>query len=147
MDLVLRATVVFFFIFLITRVIGRRELNSLEPFDLILLVVIGDLVQQGVTQADESVTGALTVIATFSALTVAVGYISFKVRRVRLVLEGEPIVLVEDGRPIDRNLRRERLTVEEVEAEARLQQIPSLDEVQWAVLETGGQISCIPKKR
>src|SRR2546429_5040295 len=135
MDLVLRATVVFFFIFLITRVIGRRELNSLEPFDLILLVVIGDLVQQGVTQADESVTGALTVIATFSALTVAVGYISFKVRRVRLVLEGEPILLVEDGRPIDRNLRRERLTVEEVEAEARLQQIPSPAEVQWAWLE------------
>jgi uncharacterized membrane protein YcaP (DUF421 family) len=147
MDLVLRATVVFFFIFLITRVIGRRELNSLEPFDLILLVVIGDLVQQGVTQADESVTGALTVIATFGALTVLVGYISFKVRRVRLVLEGEPIVLVEDGRPIERNLRRERLTVGEVEAEARLQQIASLDDIQWAVLETGGQISCIPKQR
>jgi len=146
MDLVLRATVVFFFIFLITRIIGRRELSSLEPFDLILLVVIGDLVQQGVTQADESVTGALTVIATFSALTVLVGYISFKVRRVRLALEGEPIVLVEDGRPVERNLRRERLTVEEIEAEARLQQIPSLDDVQWAVLETGGQISCIPKK-
>src|SRR5437764_3703965 len=146
MDLVLRATVVFFFSFLITRIIGRRELSSLEPFDLILLVVIGDLVQQGVTQADESVTGALTVIATFSALTVLVGYISFKVRRVRLALEGEPIVLVEDGRPIERNLRRERLTIEEIEAEARLQQIASIEGVQWAVLETGGQISCIPKK-
>jgi uncharacterized membrane protein YcaP (DUF421 family) len=146
MDLVLRATVVFFFIFLITRIIGRRELSSLEPFDLILLVVIGDLVQQGVTQADESVTGALTVIATFSTLTVLVGYVSFKVKRVRLALEGEPIVLVEDGRPIERNLRRERLTVEEIEAEARLQQIGSIDDVQWAVLETGGQISCIPKK-
>ena len=146
MDLVLRATVVFFFIFLITRIIGRRELSSLEPFDLILLVVIGDLVQQGVTQADESVTGALTVIATFSALTVLVGYISFKVKRIRLAFEGEPIVLVEDGRPIERNLRRERLAIEEIEAEARLQQIASIEDVQWAVLETGGQISCIPKK-
>ena len=145
MDLVLRATVVFFFIYLITRVIGRRELSSLEPFDLILLVVIGDLVQQGVTQSDDSVTGSLTVIATFGVLTVAVGYISFKVRRLRQVLDGEPIVMVMDGRVIESNLRRERMTRDELEAAARLQQVASLDDVRLAVLETGGQISVIPK--
>src|SRR3989440_6859636 len=98
MDLVLRAVIVFFFIYLVTRIIGRRELSSLEPFDLILLVVIGDLVQQGVTQSDESITGTLTVITTFSVLTVLVAYVSFKIKRIRLVLDGEPIVLVEDGR-------------------------------------------------
>lgn len=145
MDLVLRAAVIFFFIFVITRIIGRRELSSLEPFDVILLVVIGDLVQQGVTQADESVTGSLIVIATFSVLTVLVSYISFRSRRARTVLDGEPIVLVEDGRPIERNLRRERLTLDELLAEARQQQIGSLDDIQWAVLETSGQISVIPK--
>ncbi|HST34166.1 MAG TPA: hypothetical protein VLJ80_11690, partial [Solirubrobacteraceae bacterium] len=69
MDLVIRATVVFFFVFLVTRVVGRRELSQLEPFDLILLVVVGDLVQQGVTQSDESVTGALIVIATIALLS------------------------------------------------------------------------------
>src|SRR5436305_10060686 len=132
MDLVLRAVIVFFFIYLITRIIGRRELSSLEPFDLILLVVIGDLVQQGVTQADESITGTLSVLATFSVLTVSVGYVSFKVKRVRAVLDGSPIVLVRDGEVIERNLRRERLTVEEVEAEARLQQVGSLEDVRWA---------------
>jgi uncharacterized membrane protein YcaP (DUF421 family) len=146
MDLVLRAVVVFFFIYLITRVIGRRELSSLEPFDLILLVVIGDLVQQGVTQADESVTGTLTVLATFSVLTVAVGYVSFMVKRVRTVLEGSPIVLVRDGDVLEDNLKRERLTVAEVEAEARLQQVASIADIRWAVLETGGQISVIPKR-
>jgi uncharacterized membrane protein YcaP (DUF421 family) len=145
MDLVLRAVVVFFFIYLITRVIGRRELSSLEPFDLILLVVIGDLVQQGVTQSDDSVTGSLTVIGTFAALTVAVGFISFKVRRLRLVLDGEPIVMVLDGKVIERNLRRERIGQEELEAAARLQQVASLEDVRLAVLETGGQISIIPK--
>jgi uncharacterized membrane protein YcaP (DUF421 family) len=145
MDLVLRATVVFFFIYLITRVIGRRELSSLEPFDLILLVVIGDLVQQGVTQSDDSVTGSLTVIATFAALTVAVGYISFKVRRLRQLLDGEPIVMVMDGKVIESNLRRERMTREELEAATRLQQVASLDDVRLAVLETGGQLSVIPK--
>jgi uncharacterized membrane protein YcaP (DUF421 family) len=145
MDLVLRAAVVFFFIFLITRIIGRRELSSLEPFDVILLVVIGDLVQQGVTQADESVTGSLVVIATFSVLTMAVSFVSFRFRRARTVLDGEPIVLVEDGRVIERNLRRERLSVDELLAEARQQQIGSIEELRWAVLETSGQISCIPK--
>ena len=146
MDLVIRAAVVFFFIYLITRIIGRRELGSLEPFDLILLVVIGDLVQQGVTQSDQSITGSLTVITTFSVLTVLVGYVSFRVKRLRPLLDGEPVVLVEDGRVIDRNLRRERLTVEELTAEARQQQVASIEDIQWAVLETGGQISVIPKK-
>src|ERR1700688_3399608 len=106
MDLVFRDAVVFFFVFLITRIVGRRQLSELEPFDLILLVVVGDLVQQGVTQSDESVTGALVVISTIAVLSVGVSSVSFRSRRVRLITEGEPIVLVQDGRPIERNLRR-----------------------------------------
>src|SRR4051794_17370541 len=145
MDLVFRATAVFFFIYLVTRVIGRRELASLEPFDFILLVVTGDLVQQGVTQSDYSVTGALTVISTFAALTVFVSYLNFKFRRLRLALDGQPIVLVMDGNVLEGNLRRERMTRDELEAEARLQQAESLDDVKLAVLETGGNISVIPK--
>ena len=145
MDLVLRATVAFLFVFLVTRIVGRRELSSLEPFDLILLVVLGDLLQQGVTQSDYSLTGALLVVSTFGVLTIAVSYLSFKVTRLRPILEGEPIVLVEDGKPIERNLRRERLTLDELAAEARLQQIASLEQVQWAILETNGSISFIAK--
>ena len=83
MDLVFRATVAFFFIFLVTRLVGRRELAGLEPFDLILLVVLGDLVQQGVTQSDYSMTGAITVTATLALLTVAMSYLSFRFRRLR----------------------------------------------------------------
>jgi len=145
MDLVIRATVVFFFIFLITRIVGRRELSNMEPFDLIMLVVIGDLVQQGITQSDNSVTGALTVIATIALLSVFVAWVAFRFKRVRLVTDGEPIILVRDGEVIEHNLRRERLTVEEVEAEARMQQIESIDGIRWAILETDGQISCVPK--
>jgi uncharacterized membrane protein YcaP (DUF421 family) len=143
MDLVLRATVVFFFIFLITRIAGRRELSSLEPFDVILLVVLGDLVQQGITQSDESVTGTLIVISTVSLLSVAVGWVSFRSRRVRLVTEGEPIILVQDGEVIERNLGRERLTRGDIEEEARRQQISSLSDVRWAILEKQGTISFI----
>src|SRR5947209_16239621 len=145
MDLVIRATAVFGFIFLITRIAGRRELSSLEPFDVILLVVLGDLVQQGITQSDESVTGTLIVISTITLLSVAVSWVSFRSGRVRVVTEGEPIVLVQDGRVIERNLRRERLTRGDLEQEARRQQIGSLSEIRWAILEPEGSISVIPK--
>jgi uncharacterized membrane protein YcaP (DUF421 family) len=146
MDLVLRAATIFVFIFILTRLIGRRELASLEPFDLILLVVIGDLVQQAVTQDDYSVTGGILVISTFALLTVAVSYIGFRFRPMRRVLEGEPIVLLENGRPIERNLKRERLTVEELTEAARGNQIESLEDVRLAVLETSGEISIIPRQ-
>ncbi len=144
MDLVLRTVVVFVFIIIVTRIIGRRELSGLEPFDLILLVVLGDLVQQGITQSDYSVTGALIVIGTLAVLTILVSTLSYRVRPLRPVLEGEPIVLVENGRPIERNMRRERLSMQEVMAEARLQQIESLQDIRWAVLETNGRISFMP---
>jgi uncharacterized membrane protein YcaP (DUF421 family) len=145
MDLVLRATVIFFLIFLVTRCVGRRELSSLEPFDLIMLVVIGDLVQQGVTQSDYSVTGAITVICTITVLTVVLSFLNFRVRALRAFLEGEPVVLVEDGEVIERNMKRERITIEEIEAQGRQQQVTDIADMRWVVLETGGQISVIPR--
>jgi uncharacterized membrane protein YcaP (DUF421 family) len=144
MDLVIRATVIFFFIFLVTRVAGRRELSALEPFDLILLVVLGDLVQQGITQSDESVTGTLIVISTITLLSVAVSWVSFRSGKVRLVTEGEPIILVQNGEIIERNLRRERLTHGDLQEEARRQQVATLSDIRWAILEKEGTISIIP---
>ena len=147
MDLVLRALVAFVFVLLLTRVVGRRELASLQPFDLILLVMIGDLVQQGVTQNDFSITGMLLVGSTIGLLAVFVSWTSFRFPRLRPVLDGEPVVVVQDGEPIQKNLNRNRLTLDELRAAARQEQIASLDDVQWAVLETSGRISFIPKER
>ena len=147
MDVVFRAVFVFVLLYVLMRVIGRRELSTLEPFDLILLVVLGDLVQQGITQSDESVTGTLTVISTIALLSVAVSWVSFRIKRVRLITEGEPIVLVQDGRPIEQNLRRERITIEDVEEQLRHSQLSSVSELKWAILENDGNISCIPRDR
>ena len=141
MDLVVRAIFVFFLMLVITRAVGRRELSSMEPFDLILLVVMGDLIQQGVTQSDYSLTGSTIVIVTIAVLTVGTAYLSYRFRRLRPLLEGEPVVLVAGGRLIESNLRRQRMTVEELLAEARLQSIGGLDAVEYAVLETNGRVS------
>jgi uncharacterized membrane protein YcaP (DUF421 family) len=145
MDIALRGIVLFAFVLLITRVIGRRELSSISPFDLVLLIVLGDAVQQGLTQDDYSLTGAIIAVSTIAALQVGTSYVSFRSTRARKVLEGLPIVIVEDGRLIEENLNRERMTADEVAEEMRLQQIASLDQVQWAILETNGSMSFIQK--
>jgi uncharacterized membrane protein YcaP (DUF421 family) len=145
MDVVLRAFVAFCFLVLLFRVIGRRELSSLEPFDLILIVVIGDLVQQGVTQSDLSVTGIVLSVGTFALLAVGLSFLTSRVRWIRPVVEAAPIVVVQDGNVIEENLRRERMTAEEVAVEARQQQIASLEDVAWGVLEGNGKLSFITK--
>jgi len=145
MDIVLRGIFVFFALYVLMRVIGRRELSKLEPFDLILLIILGDAVQQGLTQDDYSLTGAFLAIGTIAVLQVAVSYANFRIPRLRPILDGEPIVVVQDGRPIEKNLKRERLTLEDLAAAARRQNIAKLEDVQWAVLETSGTISFIKK--
>jgi uncharacterized membrane protein YcaP (DUF421 family) len=146
MDIALRAAVLYFFLVLVTRVVGRRELSTLSPFDLILLIVLGDAIQQGLTQDDYSVTGAVIAVSTIAALQVATSYISFRSKKARVVLEGRPIVIMQDGRVIEKNLRRERMTPEELAEEMRLQQIASFDDVQWAIIEPSGSISFIEKR-
>jgi uncharacterized membrane protein YcaP (DUF421 family) len=146
MDITLRAVVLFFFVFLLTRVIGRRELSSLQPFDLILLIVLGDSIQQGLTQDDYSVTGSVIAVGTIAALQVLTSFASYKLRWARRMLHGDPIVLVQDGKVIEKNLRRERITLEEVAEQARVNELASLQDVQWAVFEPSGAISFIPKK-
>jgi uncharacterized membrane protein YcaP (DUF421 family) len=146
MDIVFRGIAIYFFIYLLTRVVGRRELSSLAPFDLILLIILGDAVQQGLTQDDYSITGAVIAVGTIATLQVVTSWASFRLPRMRSVLEGEPIVIIENGKPIERNMKRERLVLEEVMEEARLQQIDSVDKIRWAVLEASGNISFIEKQ-
>jgi uncharacterized membrane protein YcaP (DUF421 family) len=145
MDLVLRCLVLFPLVLILIRVINRRELTSMEPFDVVLLVVIGDLLQQGITQNDFSVTGSAIVVTTVTLLSAAVAYVNWRFPGLRRVLEGEPVILLERGRPIERNLRRQRITLAELEAQARQQDIPSLERVAYAVLETNGKISFLTR--
>jgi uncharacterized membrane protein YcaP (DUF421 family) len=145
MDIAIRAVVLYAFVVFLMRVMGRRELSSLSAIDLVLLIVLGDAIQQGLTQDDYSVTGAVIAVSTIAAVQVGVSYLSFRSRRARRILEGEPIVIVQDGKLIERNLKRERLTEDEISEEMRLQQIGSVEDVAWGILESGGNMSFIPK--
>src|SRR5437764_13895584 len=133
MDIVLRAAFAYIFILFLLRVVGRRELSTMEPSDVILLVVMGDLIQNGVTQSDYSMTGVVLAVSTFGLLAVATSWLVFRSRRAQGIVEGEPIIIVQDGKPIERNVRTERLTIDEIMQEARAQKIESLDDVKWAV--------------
>lgn len=146
MDIVLRALVAYVFIVTLLRVTGRRELSSMGPTDLVLLVVLGDLIQNGVTQSDMSITGIVIAVTTFSLLSLASSYLVFKSRRARRVIEGVPLIVVQDGKPIEANLASERLTLDDLMEEARSQQVERLDQIKWAVLETNGTVSIITNR-
>ena len=145
MDIALRAVFLYAFVILLMRVMGRRELSSLTAVDLVLLIVLGDAIQQGLTQDDYSVTGAVIAVSTIAAVQVGTSYFSYRSLRVRRILEGEPIVIIEDGKLIERNLKRERLTEGDVAEEMRGQQIASVEDVQWGILESNGSMNFIPK--
>jgi|SRR5207302_9815953 len=143
MDIVLRAAFAYASITFLLRIVGRRELSSMGPSDLILLVVMGDLIQNGVTQSDYSVTGVVLATSTIGICAMLTSLLVFKSKRASRIIQGRPIIIVQDGGPIQDNMRSERLTLDDVMEEARGQQIERIDEVKWAVLEASGQITFI----
>lgn len=146
MDVALRATVIFVALYLIVRLMGKRELGQMTPFELIVLVVIGDLIQQGVTQNDFSMTGAIIAVSTIAFLALLMSWASYLWPRAERLLEGEPRVIVRGGEILAGNLRRNRLTRSEIESEMRLAGIGHLEDVAWAILEPRGKISFIERR-
>jgi uncharacterized membrane protein YcaP (DUF421 family) len=143
MDIVLRALFAYLFITFLLRVVGRRELSSMSPSDLILLVVLGDLIQNGVTQSDYSMTGVVLATSTIALCAVLTSLLVYKSKRASDIIEGTPLIVVQDGKPIEQNMKSERLNLDDVMEEARAQQIEHLAEIKWAVLEPTGAISFI----
>ncbi len=131
----------FAIVWMITRVVGKRELGQLSAFELVLLVAIGDLIQQSVTQEDYSLTGGILVVSTFAVLTVTLSYVSWRFPRTRAVIDGSPTVVFKRGRPVDRVLRYERLPMDELLEAARAKGIRDLGQIQLAVLETNGSFT------
>lgn len=145
MDIVLRATAMFVLLYVLIRLLGKRELGQMTPFELVLLVVMGDLIQQGVTHNDFSLTGGMLAIGTFAFWALTLSWATYLFPKLKNALEGEPRVIVKYGKIIEANLRRDRLTRDEILSEMRLAGIGRLADVEWAILEPQGKISFISK--
>lgn len=145
MEIVLRATAMFAVVYLLVRLLGKRELGQMTPFEFIVMVVVGDLIQQGVTQNDFSLTGATLAISTFAFWGVVLSWMSYLSPTAERLLEGEPRVIIRHGELLHKSTRRDRLTRTEIESEMRLAGIASMADVAWAVLEPNGKISFIQR--
>ncbi len=143
MDVVVRAVVIYLFVWIVLRGLGKRELGELTAFELVLLFIIGDLVQQSITQDDTSMTAAVLAISTISLLIVAQSYAVFRWKRLRPALDGSPIVLVHDGKVLNAPLRRQRMSHDDLMEAARVQGIPDLTDIRIAILENDGKVSFI----
>lgn len=141
MEVVVRALVVFVFLWIITRIVGRATLGELSSFELILFITMGDLVQQGVTQQDYTVTSAVLAVGTFALLTIVLSWVNARVGILRPITHGVPVVVVLDGKPLVRTMRTERLSPEDLFAAARTKGIADIGDIRMAVLEANGQLS------
>jgi uncharacterized membrane protein YcaP (DUF421 family) len=143
MEIVARASVIFFFLWLVTRAMGKRELSEMTAFELILMVIFGDLVQQGVTQEDMSVTGAMLAVGTIALWIMVFSLAGYRWTRARAAFDGVPVVVVRDGAPIEESLRLERLPLDELLESARKAGIDDLSRVRLGLLEPDGKFSFI----
>ena len=141
MEIVVRAVVIFAFLWLVTRAVGRSTLGELSTFELLLYVTMGDLVQQAVTQQDYSVTGGLLAVGTFALLTVSLSWTQWRFPRTRPVITGRPLMVFEDGHPVEANLRTQRLALADLLAAARELGIRRTSDIEYAVMEADGRIS------
>ena len=147
MDVIVRAAVVYVFVSLVLRALGKRELGELTAFELVLLFVIGDLVQQSITDNDTSITAAVLAISTIALLILVQSYVVFRWPRSRPLLEGDPVVIFYDGAFVEPVLKRQRMTATEVLEAAREQGIGDLADVHVAILENHGKISFVSGAR
>lgn len=145
-ELVIRAASIFTFLFVLFRVWGKKHFGELTPFDFILLLIISEAVQNALVDDDHSVTAAFVSISTLVVLNIILTKISFYSKRAEKIIEGNPKILIQNGR-LDRNLMRRETISDQVLHEAlRMQGVMEIDEVYQATLEANGSISVVKKK-
>lgn len=144
MELFVRATVIYWFLWIVVRGTGKRSLAELTPLDLLLIVIVGDLVQQGVTQEDMSITGATIAISVFVLWTIVADLWGRRSPTANRILASEPVIVLRSGEPVMSRLDQERVTLSELKEAARLEGYGDLAQIEFAVLEADGRFSFIP---
>jgi uncharacterized membrane protein YcaP (DUF421 family) len=142
-ELIIRATVLYWFLFLVMRGSGKRTLAEFSPLDLLVVVVMGDLVQVGVTQEDLSITGAVMAITVITTWTLIGDWAARRWIPARRALASGPVIVLRDGEILPERLRRERMTEDDLKAAARAQGHDDLGDIAMAVVEENGSVSFI----
>jgi uncharacterized membrane protein YcaP (DUF421 family) len=143
---VLRACAIYVLVMVLVRVSGKRAVGQFTPFDLVLLILIGNAVQNGINGGDNSLTGAAIMATTLIALNYGVAFVTSRSRKVEKIVEGEPVVLARNGKLFDGVLRRELVSSEDFRESLRMNGVEDVSEVELALLETNGSISVVKKR-
>ena len=143
-DVVLRTAIVYLFVVAAIRISGKREVGQMSVLELVVILVLSDAVQNSMVGENTTLWGGLVAVVTLLGLDFAIKWITGRSRTLRNVIEGEPRLLVRDGRLLDKALREEKIDADDVRAAVRAHGLTRIDEVRLAVLETDGSISVIP---
>ena len=146
-DLVIRAAVVYGFLLILLRITGKRQVGQLAPFDLVLLLVLSNAVQNSMNGGDNSITAGLISAATLVGLNWFVGCATFRKKRIEALVEGRPMVLIHDGKIDHHMLSRVQMTIHELRAALRAEGCAGEEEVRFALLENNGHVTVIPLAR
>src|SRR4051812_37885570 len=143
-DFIIRGVIVYVFLMLLLRLTGKRQVGQLAPFDLVLLLVLSNAVQNAMNGGDNSVSGGMLSATTLVAVNWLVGFITFRSKTIEGLIEGRPIILIHDGRIDRRAMRRAQMTTHELDAALRAAGCCGAHEVRFAVLENNGEVTVVP---
>ena len=144
---IIRAFIIYIYIFVIIKILGQRSMVAINPIDFLFAVIIGDVVGEPLSSGELPLSGPLSAAAVIAGLHLSLSYIALKTPRFRRVIEDEPIILIEKGKILHKELTKAKITVESLLMDMRLQNASDLSEVDYAVLESNGQISVIKKSQ
>ena len=145
-EFIFRGAIVYTFVFVLFRLTGKRQVGQLSPFDLVLLLLIGNAVQNSMNAGDNSITGGLILSLTLVALNVGIDRLTFKSKKMQQFVEGSPKVLIHNGKINLEALSHEKVTMHELELALRQEGVMETSLVRFAILENNGQISVIKKE-
>ena len=146
MNPVIRATAMYGFLWLVFRIAGKRTLSEATTFDFVLLLIVAETTQQALLGNDFSLTNAFILITTLVGIDIGISLLKQRFPRIERVIDGEPVLIVDNGRLLEKRMARARVDREDIlEAARRLQGLERMDQIKYAVLEQSGGITIIPK--
>ena len=145
-EFVVRAGVVYLFLLILLRMTGKRQVGQMAPFDLVLLLVLSNAVQNSMNGGDNSLVGGLISAATLVGINWVVSWMTFRSKRLEQIIEGRPTILIHDGKIDQKEMSRAQMTQHELNAALRAYGVSEIEAVRFAILENNGHVTVVPRK-